>query len=44
MHDTTKDQDTKEEVNNSINEYFDLTNLDLSDLDKKISEITFDEE
>lgn len=39
MHDTTKDQDTKEEMNNKITEYFDL-----NDLDKKISELTFDEE
>lgn len=44
MHDTTKDQDTKEEINNKITEYFDLNDLDLTDLDKKISELTFDEE
>lgn len=44
MHDKTNDEETKKQVNNDINEYFDLSSLNLTDLDKKISEIHFEEE
>lgn len=36
MHDTTRDEDSKDNVINNINEYFDLDNLELSDLDEKM--------
>ncbi len=44
MHDKTNDEATKNQVNNDINEYFDLENIGLEDLDKKISEIRLDKE
>lgn len=44
MHDKTNDEATKNQVNNDINEYFNLENIGLEDLDKKISEIRFEED
>jgi hypothetical protein len=44
MHDKTNDEDTKRQFKEDINTYFDLSSLELEDLDKKISELNFDEE
>lgn len=44
MHDKTKDEETKNQVNNDINEYFNLESIGLVDLDKKVSEIRLDKE
>ena len=43
MHDTTKDEETKQEVIDTLDTYFDLSSLKIEDLGKKISEINFDE-
>ncbi len=42
MHDKTNDEETKKQVNNDINQYFNLDTIGLEDLDKKISEIKLD--
>ena len=44
MHDKTNDEETKRQVNNDINEYFDLTSLNLEDLEKEIEERIIDDE
>lgn len=44
MHDKTKDEETRNQVNNDINEYFNLDSLGLEDLNKQISEIPMNQE
>lgn len=44
MHDKTNDEETKNQINNDINEYFDLSSLDLDDINQPISEIQLDKE
>lgn len=44
MHDKTNDEETKKQVNNDINEYFDLESIGLEDLDKKVSELPLEKE
>lgn len=44
MHDKTKDEETRSQVNNDINEYFNLDSLGLEDLNKQISEIPMNQE
>lgn len=44
MHDNTKDEETRSQVNNDINEYFNLDSLGLEDLNKQISEIPMNQE
>ncbi len=44
MHDKIKDEETKSQVNEDINEYFNLDSLGLEDLNKQISEISMNQE
>lgn len=35
MHDKMNDEDTRNQVNNDINEYFDLDSLNIEDLEQE---------
>ena len=44
MHDKMNDEESIDNVVNSINEYFDIDSLNIDDLNKKLSECNFDNE
>lgn len=44
MHDKMNDEETLDNVVNSINEYFDIDSLNIEDLNKKLSECNLDNE
>ena len=42
MHDKLNDEESVDNVINSINEYFDIDSLNIEDLNKKMSECNLD--
>lgn len=42
MHDKMNDEETKENLVNDLNEYFNLDSLNIEDLDKTISDCNLD--
>ncbi len=44
MHDKMNDEESIDNVVNSINEYFDIDSLNIDDLNKKLSECNLDDD
>lgn len=44
MHDKMNDKESVDNLLESLNEYFDLTSLNIDDLSKQINECNFDNE
>lgn len=44
MHDKMNDEESVDNIVNSINEYFDIDSLNIDDLNKKLSECNLDDD